>query len=97
MGVARVTCASGCTCKPTWADGFWDSPTSLTQMHAFKVNNEIGKSVWGSHASLTQCTRSRWGEERELYLRVWNWLLVGNCSSLLLRLQFIDKKAGNRC
>ncbi|PRW60464.1 expressed protein isoform A [Chlorella sorokiniana] len=38
MGLAKVTCASGCTCRPSWVDGFWDSPTSLTQMHAFKVS-----------------------------------------------------------
>ena len=37
MGIAQVTCVSGCTCRPNWADGFWDSATSLTQMHAFKV------------------------------------------------------------
>lgn len=37
MGLARATCASGCSCRPSWIDGFWDSPVSLTQMHAFQV------------------------------------------------------------
>ena len=37
MGRARVECTSGCTCKPTVLDGWWERHASLQVMHTIKV------------------------------------------------------------
>lgn len=37
MGVARVRCRSGCTCKDSTLDGTWAKQVSLQQIHMFQV------------------------------------------------------------
>ncbi|PSC68097.1 CRT (chloroquine-resistance transporter)-like transporter [Micractinium conductrix] len=37
MGMARVECASGCTCAPSDVDGLWEQQVSLMQLHAITV------------------------------------------------------------
>ncbi|PRW56718.1 hypothetical protein C2E21_4783 [Chlorella sorokiniana] len=38
MGLARVTCAAGCSCKPGLVDGLWRQHTSLMQMTSLQVS-----------------------------------------------------------
>ena len=38
MGLARITCASGCSCQPSLVDGLWRQRTSLMQMHSLTAS-----------------------------------------------------------
>lgn len=42
MGLARVTCAAGCSCKPALVDGLWRQRTSLMQMTSLQVQLLVG-------------------------------------------------------
>ena len=42
MGMARVECASGCTCAPSDVDGLWEQQVSLMQLHAITVRDGAG-------------------------------------------------------
>ena len=42
MGMARVTCQSGCKCKASTIDATWYKPVSLMQIHWIKVGTAGG-------------------------------------------------------
>ena len=42
MGMARVTCQSGCECRATTIDAIWKTPVSLMQTHLIKVGGVVG-------------------------------------------------------
>lgn len=41
MGLARVTCAAGCSCKPILVDGLWRQRTSLMQMTSLQAREMV--------------------------------------------------------
>lgn len=41
MGLARVTCAAGCSCKPILVDGLWRQRTSLMQMTSLQARGMV--------------------------------------------------------
>jgi hypothetical protein len=38
MALAQIKCVSGCTCRPSFIDGFWTSRATLRTMHKFQAS-----------------------------------------------------------